>query len=52
MSWKLEAGGWRELGAGRLCEVEEVSHSVVGGAQAYSIKVNSEQSLLVENDVG
>ena len=49
---RLEAGGWRELGAGRLCEVEAVSRSVVGRAKAYSIKVNGEQSLLAGNDVG
>lgn len=29
-----------------------MSRSVVGRAKAYSIKVNSEQSLLVGNDVG
>lgn len=49
--WRLEAGGWRELGAGRLYEVEAVSRSVVRRAKAYSIKANSEQSLLVGNDV-
>ena len=39
------------MGAGRLYEVEAVSRSVVGRAKAYSIKANSEQSLLVGNDV-
>ena len=49
---RLEAGGSWGLGAGRLCEVEAVSRSVVGRAKAYSIKVNGEQSLLAGNDVG